>query len=292
MKIFNCNKKQNDKDKRTLTVINAYGFIALLILLTVFSSYFIPRAESLKSKEIILKYTNTNDQKWGEFGDFIGGTLNPILSFLALICLIQTLKIQNDALEKQKEELEITKVELRESTKALNLQNKTLEKQNFEGTFFQMLKVHSHLLENVNYNARGGVNEHRGIKSFLHILDVLQDARKTTPLELVYKVAIARHKSDVSLGPYFRNIFVIYHFIDSAEHLSNEERNSYSNIFIAQLSSPELKMIMYYCLSDLGVELKNFIEKYHVLKYLDIGELREIEGNDDYRNKFHENAFK
>ena len=73
-------------------------------------------------------------------GDFFGGTLNPILSFLGLVMLLVTL-IQNQ------KELELSRNELRESTSALAAQATTLERQRFEDTFFSLLDQLNRLLE-------------------------------------------------------------------------------------------------------------------------------------------------
>ena len=40
---------------------------------------------------------STETDKWGQFGDYFGGILNPLLSFAALLCLIQSLTLQNQA---------------------------------------------------------------------------------------------------------------------------------------------------------------------------------------------------
>lgn len=42
---------------------------------------------------------------WGQFGDYIGGTLNPILSFTSVVLLIRSLTLQNEANEALKREL-------------------------------------------------------------------------------------------------------------------------------------------------------------------------------------------
>lgn len=49
---------------------------------------------------------------WGQFGDFIGGTLNPILSFLSLIAIVLTVVLQSRQLELAHEELNNSKAEL------------------------------------------------------------------------------------------------------------------------------------------------------------------------------------
>ncbi len=45
------------------------------------------------------RYFSTQNDAWGQFGDYIGGTLNPLLSFLALIALLLTLWIQARSLD-------------------------------------------------------------------------------------------------------------------------------------------------------------------------------------------------
>jgi uncharacterized membrane protein len=44
-------------------------------------------------------------ERWGTFGDFVGGTLNPILSFFALTALLLTIILQNRELEATRDEI-------------------------------------------------------------------------------------------------------------------------------------------------------------------------------------------
>ena len=69
----------------------------------------------------------------GSFGDFLGGTLNPIFTFLMLIGLIITIVLQ-------KIELTLARQEFRRSADSLSAQNKNLETQRFENTFFKLLE--------------------------------------------------------------------------------------------------------------------------------------------------------
>lgn len=55
----------------------------------------------------------TDSDKWGAFGDFIGGVLNPIVAFAAFFWLTESVKIQ-------KQELADTRAELAEATRAQN----------------------------------------------------------------------------------------------------------------------------------------------------------------------------
>jgi uncharacterized membrane protein len=87
---------------------------------------------------------------WGTFGDYIGGTLNPILSFLSLIALLATIVLQSKELKLSRKELKRS-ASAQEDTKAiLRKQSETLERQQFESTFFSMLDQHNKVLESLN----------------------------------------------------------------------------------------------------------------------------------------------
>ena len=73
---------------------------------------------------------------WAEFGDFFGGTVNPILGFLTVISLALTLILQSkqlsissQELKLSRTELELTRKELRRSAEAQELAEKALRAQ-------------------------------------------------------------------------------------------------------------------------------------------------------------------
>jgi uncharacterized membrane protein len=66
-------------------------------------------------------------EQFGQVGDLFGGIANPIITFLALIALLYSIKIQKEELEK--------------TSAALKQQNDYIAKQNFENTFFNLLKA-------------------------------------------------------------------------------------------------------------------------------------------------------
>jgi large-conductance mechanosensitive channel len=56
---------------------------------------------------VVLNYPWSKDQDvWSDFGSFLGGTISPILSFITIFLLIQSLNHQNLANEKLTEQLE------------------------------------------------------------------------------------------------------------------------------------------------------------------------------------------
>ena len=56
---------------------------------------------------------STSQEVWGQFGDFVGGLLNPVLSFFALMALVLTVLLQSRQLEMAREQLDNSRAELR-----------------------------------------------------------------------------------------------------------------------------------------------------------------------------------
>lgn len=72
-----------------------------------------------------------DSSKWAEFGDFIGGTLNPILSLAAFVLLLKTISQNDEALKLNSRELELTRKELSDAAKA-QIELTKINKQNQE----------------------------------------------------------------------------------------------------------------------------------------------------------------
>lgn len=81
---------------------------------------------------------------WGSFGDFIGGSLNPILSFMGLIALLFTIFQQN-------RELELTRDELKRTSDANEKQASHFEaQQRCEDLFRVINKLYERINDNYN----------------------------------------------------------------------------------------------------------------------------------------------
>lgn len=71
--------------------LNQAKYIALVIITVVPIIYFIRFG-------LILKLPLSVEQEvWGQLGDFLGGVINPLLSFITILLLLESLKYQNDA---------------------------------------------------------------------------------------------------------------------------------------------------------------------------------------------------
>jgi len=228
--------------------IAAFSFLILIL-----AFYALPRANFSIS---------TDPSYWGAFGDYVGGILNPLFGIFTLIGLALSIYLQNEILEVQKEELANTRKELERSTTALVIQNKTMLAQNFEGTFFQMLRRQSELLEAFSYKDARGLEAVdlliRRVKERCH-----QGNNHLEVYESIY------NQNNSSLGPYFRNLYHALKLIDTNQHLDDTEKIKYSSLFRAQFSSKEIVLIFHNCLSQAGLGLKPLIIQYRMLKHID-----------------------
>lgn len=122
-------REESTSSARHKWILIGIGLFALVTITVTISFYFSSFNGDLSFDQAV----------WGTFGDFMGGTLNPILSFLSLLAILYTIHIQN-------KELQLTRQELRQSRKAQenqanNVQDQLnhLEQQEKRHLTFQML---------------------------------------------------------------------------------------------------------------------------------------------------------
>lgn len=229
---------------------------------------------------------------WGQIGDFIGGMLNPLLSFAALMAVLYSLRSQS-------KELALARLESKENQRIQAQQSAIFERQNFESVFFRLLEIHSKLASELvltyyvsSFNSR----EERqavGPEAFKYIVTnhfpygrnvYSTEDYKEKLLSACKELALTYQRQ---LSHYFRNLYQILKQIDSlgmdplrlarpssmanarawAENY-NTQRN-YANMLRAQLSSMELHVILLNCLTQKGEGMKYYIERFSLLKHVD-----------------------
>ncbi|MBW9274774.1 MAG: putative phage abortive infection protein [Candidatus Thiodiazotropha sp. (ex. Lucinisca nassula)] len=213
-----------------------------------------------------------NHSKWGTMGDFFGGTLNPIFGFIGLFALLLTIAIQN-------KELANSTKELATSASALKEQSTSLKTQNFENTFFQMLRLHNDIVNDMflgepqsadkGLNGRDCFEEYYGrykahynrsnatVNDSNDFLGIIEDG---------YKSFFSEQQADI--GHYFRNLYTIIKFVNNSDI---ENKKQYVSMVRAQLSSYELALLFYNCLWSVGrKKFKDLIEKYELLENMSV----------------------
>lgn len=198
------------------------------------------------------------------------------LIYAALLAQRRQLLFQADELEHNRNELALTRAELEGQKNQLTLQNKTLTRQRFENTFFQLLQLHQ---ENVhNTTVRSGDTDVSGRGAFVELYDHLRKAfvqatnqNRPEPVQWAYSEFFLHHQA--YLGHYFRTLYNIVKFIDRSE-LTRDDKHFYIRLLRAQLSSHELLLLFYNGVSPWGVEKFNpLMREYRLLKNMTVGSL-------------------
>ena len=203
------------------------------------------------------------DTKFGEWGDFFGGVLNPLLTFLTFMGLLITIVIQQT-------ELRESRVELKKSADALREQSESLKKQNFEHTFFQMLTIHNGIVNSIDLTSAGGkVTRGRDCFTIFYTRFTKiyrENANKANGkypnkdvVKLAYQLFWKDHQTE--LGHYFRYLYNLIRFIKE----SNFADGPYVRLVRAQLSDQELLLLFYNCISNNGGNFTALVEEFALL---------------------------
>ena len=219
----------------------------------------------------------------GTFGDMFGGLTCLFTGFAFAGVIIsnmmqqEELKLTRDTLQAQKTELELTRTELAGQHDQMKLQNRHVERQSAEGTFFRMLELHRAKVDNLS---TAGKRERTGQQMLLEIYvgfrkrwEFTLSAGKTLSLSTFAKVierreAMSKLDNELDrlsyfyedafstdrkmLQSYFRNFWLLVDFTVEA-FKDDDHRNFMQRLIFAQLSSVELALIFYHILCDKDV---------------------------------------
>jgi len=232
-----------------------------------------------------------NRAYWGQFGDFVGGLLNPIFGFLGFAAILATLYYQRREYDEQKE---------------------IVVRQQFEHTFFQLLGTFNNVLADVAFHymdrrTQSGpdgttvedyATSAKGRAAFSYFWTRILAANYQllpggTHKEKVLQTADRFYEAGrEELGQYFRTLYHIFKFVDQAPLLF-KDRVQYANIARAQLSSLELSIVFYNGVVREGLAgFKPLIEKYGVLKHIESKYLLGTHvGEDDTQLFYDQTAF-
>lgn len=274
-------REDKKKEEKEFSFI-PYIVVAGLVFTIVITSYIINFYDIPISKD---------SGTWGTFGDFIGGTLNPIFAFLSFIALLYTIKLQSNELKASREELELTRDELARSADTQKEQSESIKLQNFENTFFNMLKLHTEIIDKmiIREKSKQSIYEKFAIDTVILEIEKNRDfigKEVISILFVAFEEYIIKKDSSIDirkaytqfykefndlLGHYFRNIYQILKYIESQKDEKLINKKFYSNILRAQLSNSELALLLINGLSRYGSQkLLPLLIKYEFMEPLHI----------------------
>lgn len=193
----------------------------------------------------------------GEFGDFVGGLANPLLALLGFLALLYTIALQQKELGYSRSELELTRIELKRSATALENQSEQLNRQNASRAFFDLFEMYKSVVTSVE---RGTGDKRATGKAALE-----KFAERFYPYSIYARGAYSLEQvqeahSDVNsdLGNYFRLIYRILAYLSSV----HDQSDFYADMFRAQLSTAELHLLFFNCLSEVGAPMMQFSAEF------------------------------
>ncbi|CAD0220328.1 putative phage abortive infection protein [Chryseobacterium sp. JV274] len=231
--------------------------------------------------------TNLGKDYQGLFGDMFGAS-NALFTGLSFVGVIIAILLQRQELQLQRNELELTRKEMEQTRDEFVTQNYTLKLQQFENTFFQMLKMLNDIVKRQKYYERdqffGGEEvfdiifknyysaKHNYVATKLE-LDDLEAFYDETRVKSEFKnlskteiLTIYRESSqlmDKKLIPYFSHINSMLKLLSDSE-IKNKE--VYSSILKSQLNDSELRFIFFKCVTgDVWNEFSTNIQKFGIL---------------------------
>jgi len=279
-------KEKSDPDKDLLhfaiyTV--AAVFMVAVVALTVYSLKF-NRGLSLSG----------NQEIWGQFGDFLGGIVNPAVGLATVLLLLITVILQRKELRNALEEM-------RNSNRALIIQNEVIALQNFEQSFFTWLSSYRDLVSSVS-GQRSHINTNSSEETVTHIsgrdalhrswifklsesvlLKVLEKKLPAQQLAVLAKHAFTADddthtvtqtilaqwedtysKNEHHVDSIFRTLYRLIRWIDEkpGAFLDSEKKWHYVSIIRAQISHIELVFLFYNGFTERGRKFNQYLNKY------------------------------
>lgn len=236
---------------------------------------------------------------WGQFGDFLGGLVNPVVGMVTIILLIMTLKeqqrairLQSKELSEQRAELVLQREEAAKSAAALDAQHKAIVRQSFEQTFFAWLENYRQFINSLN---AGSVQGYQVLLRAVQLYTpgplssvardfsrwralYLASAGGNTILEQRYEMFLENYEAAYEsnhaiLGPMLTSLYRLIDWVDKSP-IEDSEKWHYVAIVRSQFTWPEMMILAANSATLRGEKFVPLVERYALLDNL--------EGSTDY----------
>ncbi|CAI9679408.1 putative phage abortive infection protein [Elizabethkingia anophelis] len=225
------------------------------------------------TEDFINSSNKINLERSSQFGDFIGGSVGTIFSFVGVILLFETLSLQR---------------------KEFKSSNDVFTHQQFDNTFFELLNFHK---ENVKafktYTITGELVTGRDFLTYQkeYLQDIFIPTRSLSKnrkkaIEL-FRILYVQYEENFSL--YFKTLYQLYSLIKDSK-IDGELQARYSKMLRAQLSDAELFFIRYNAMTELGLQSSSYINIFNILKHLSHFDLLEFKFWWSQLSKFERNG--
>lgn len=189
-------------------------------------------------------------ETWAQLGDFIGGILNPLLSFISIVLLIKSLTLQNEA-----------NIGLRKEIKS---NEKTEKLRSFESLFFNLIDSQKKQFESFHIEKRIVAKTYKiyGVKAVVEIEDEIEKIRNKGGTDHDILVYLNDLDEFDQLFGVTRAFYVAVKVIDDrlsdTENFDKNDRLTHYNTLINFTDFSQLRLI-FICIQFLDFESCKFI---------------------------------
>ena len=234
-------------------------------------------------------YFSSDSQHWGQFGDFVGGLVNPLVGVATVLLVLINIRIQQK--------------ELKASLKQIKHANDLNAKQSFEQSLFAWLGTYRQLVDNIrDEDGTAGrlalVAWHRSNfasdtpstsqpSAFASIAKMIErgdyvegkmDLQTKLNLFIQASEGYARifEKKRSDLDALFRTLYRLFLWIDTST-LTTAEKRHYASLVRAQLSWIEMVYLVFNGLTSQGKNFAALCNKYALFDNLAVNSERVLE---------------
>lgn len=205
-----------------------------------------------------------DNEVWGQFGDFIGGVVGTLISYISVRLLVRNLREQMKSNQQQAES---------------NSQNaRVLELQQFNEMFKLLFSQYQDAIANYRYehNLTGKKAISAITKDIMQHGETINGGSYKNREDAALKIYDSFYVNYHEVAPvHFRILYRIFQLIDEAE-ISEVQRRDVAKIMRCQLSEEELFLLRYNCKSLYGVNMRLYLNRYNLQKHLPILSLLEF----------------
>ncbi len=181
---------------------------------------------------IVKETDNSVIEHLGTFGDFFGGMLSPILTFVTFIALIATILIQLKELRMTREEMVNAANAQEETAKSLQKQEQQQKVQQFDNTFFNLLDKVSNEQDKIAAEAKAVVTSIRSGKI------------KSTSADALCEEVFVASESSAQLNRFNALLFQTLKFVDNHNSEANGvAKKEYTDIVRAVIDNDVMTLL-------------------------------------------------
>lgn len=213
-------------------------------------------------------HLSSSREVWNQAGGFFGGVLGPTFGMLSLFALLFTVMLQ-------REQLSLGRTQLADSRVELALSRYAYERQQFESTFFELLKLTRELQERFFIARTETSDEIAGARAldayaagiYKRTGDESSPSTTDTARQMV-RIFNGYYRSHPSaFGPYFRSMYQTFQHIDDSR-LNDDDKRSFANIARGQISEGAVFLLALNGLTELGFNFIRYIEAFGLLEHM------------------------